>query len=115
MNLFVCYPKCSTCKKAKEYLESKNISFEIRDIVLNNPKKEELKKWLEKSDLDISKLYNTSGLVYKNNNIKGKRKKMNIDEQLELLSSNGMLVKRPLLITEDKVLVGFKKEEYDRL
>lgn len=115
MNLFICYPKCSTCKKAKEYLESKNISFEIRDIVLNNPKKEELKKWLERSNLDISKFYNTSGLVYKNNNIKEKRKNMSNDEQLELLSSNGMLVKRPILITEDKVIVGYKKEEYDRL
>ena len=115
MNLFICYPKCSTCKKAKEYLESKNISFEIRDIVLNNTKKEELKKWLERSNLDISKFYNTSGLVYKNNNIKEKRKNMSNDEQLELLSSNGMLVKRPILITEDKVIVGYKKEEYDRL
>ena len=115
MNLFICYPKCSTFKKAKEYLESKNISFEIRDIVLNNPKKEELKKWLERSNLDVSKFYNTSGLVYKNNNIKEKRKNMSNDEQLELLSSNGMLVKRPILITEDKVIVGYKKEEYDRL
>ena len=115
MNLFICYPKCSTCKKAKVYLESKNISFEVRDIVLNNPKKDELKRWLEKSGFDISKFYNTSGLVYKNNNIKEKRKNMSIDEQLELLSSNGMIVKRPLLITEDKVIVGFTKEEYDRL
>ena len=115
MNLFIWYPKCSTCKNAKKYLEDKNINLTLRDITIDNPTKEELKTWLEESNYDIGKFFNTSGLLYKNNNLKEKRMNMSIDEQLELLSTNGMLVKRPILITPNKIIVGFKKEEYEEL
>lgn len=109
--LFVYYPKCSTCLKAKKWLDDNNIKYEERHIVEDNPKYDELKIWYERSALPLRKFFNTSGLVYKNNNIKDKLLTMSEDEQLHLLATNGMLVKRPLLIDDKNVLVGFKDDE----
>ena len=114
-NLFLEYLKCSTCKKAKNWLKDNNIDFEARDIVKDNPTKEELKTWYEKSNLDIKKFFNTSGILYRELNLKDKLKDMSDDEKLELLSTNGMLIKRPLLVKEDGVILGFKEEEYENL
>ena len=113
--LFIYYPKCSTCLKAKKYLENKNISLTLRDISKENPTKEELREFYKKSSLPLKKFFNTSGLLYKQMNLKDKINEMSEDEMLTLLSSNGMLVKRPLLITEEKVYVGFKEEDYKNL
>ncbi len=110
--LLFCYPKCSTCKKAEDFLKEKNIPYTYRDIKIENPTKEELKSFFEKSNLDIKKFFNTSGLVYKSLNLKEKLDTMSLDEKLELLATDGMLVKRPLLILDDKVLVGFKVAEW---
>ncbi len=113
--LLFCYPKCSTCKKAEDFLKSKNISYSYRDIKIQNPSKEELKSIFEKSGLDIKKFFNTSGLVYKSLNLKDKLDAMSLEEKLELLSTDGMLVKRPLLVLNEKVLVGFKEAEWSNL
>lgn len=113
--LFVEYPKCTTCIKAKKFLKEKGIDFEDRHIAENNPTAEELKAWFEKSGLEIKKFFNTSGKLYKELNLKDKVKGMSVEECIELLSTNGMLVKRPILVTEDKVLVGFKEEEYNSI
>lgn len=113
--LFIEYPKCSTCKSAKKYLQDNNIEFIDRSIIDETPTKEELKKWIEKYNIDIKKLFNTSGLVYKNMNLKDKLPKMSDNEKLKLLSSNGMLIKRPLLIIDDKILIGYKEKEYKTL
>lgn len=110
--LFLQYNRCTTCKKAKKWLEENNINFEDRDITEKNPTKEELKKWYEKSGLPLKKFFNTSGVLYKEMNLKDKIKEMSEDEQIELLSTNGKLVKRPLIIQEDLVLVGFKEEDW---
>ena len=110
--LFICYPKCSTCLKAKKWLDDNGIKYEMRHIVENNPTYDELKGWYQRSGLPLKKFFNTSGLVYKNNNIKDKLLTMSEDEQLHLLASDGMLVKRPLLISDEFVLVGFKEEEW---
>lgn len=112
--LFVEYPKCSTCQKAKKWLESRNADFEDRHIVENTPTYEELKDWIQKSGLEIKKFFNTSGLVYKNMNLKEKLDKMSEDEKIKLLASNGMLIKRPILLGEDFVLVGFREAEWER-
>ena len=106
--LFVEYPRCTTCKKAKKYLEEKNIEFIDRHIVENNPTKEELRNWIQISGLPINKFFNTSGVLYREMQLKDKVKTSSEDELLDILSSNGMLVKRPILVTKDKVLVGFK-------
>lgn len=111
-NLFLQYPKCSTCKKAKKYLEDNGIDFINRDITIENPTKEELKNWYEKSGLGLKKFFNTSGVLYREMGLKDKIKNMTEDEMLELLSTNGKLVKRPILVSNDKVLVGFKEEDY---
>ncbi len=111
-NLLVAYPKCSTCQKAKKYLEVNNISFEERHIVEETPTKEELKTWIKQSGLEIKKFFNTSGLKYKELNLKEKLDKLTEEEKIELLASNGMLIKRPLLITNQKILVGFKEKEW---
>lgn len=111
-NLFIYYPKCSTCVKAKKWLSEKSVDFEERNIVEQNPNKDELKEWIEKSGLPIKKFFNTSGKLYKEMNLKDKVNEASQDELIELLSTNGMLVKRPLLIKEDKVLVGFKENEW---
>ena len=113
--LFIEYPKCSTCKKAKKYLEAKNIEFIDRHIVENNPTKEELRNWIQISGLPINKFFNTSGVLYREMQLKDKVKTSSEDELLDILSSNGMLVKRPILVTKDKVLVGFKEEQWNEV
>ncbi len=113
--LFIQYPKCSTCQKAKKYLTQHNISFEDRHIVDNNPTKEELSTWWKLSGLPLKKFFNTSGNVYKEMKLKDQLPMMSDDEQLTLLASNGMLVKRPILIKGDTVIVGFKEENYKTL
>lgn len=110
--LFLEYPKCSTCRKAKKWLEENNIEFIDRMIVEENPTKEELKTWYKKSGVKLSKFFNTSGKLYREMNLKDKVKISSEDELLEILSSNGMLVKRPLLIKDDLILIGFKEEEW---
>ena len=110
--LFICYPKCSTCQKAKKYLEDKSISFDERHIKENNPTLEELKAWYKQSGLPLKKFFNTSGLQYKALQLKDKLPTMSEDAQLELLASDGMLVKRPLLISDDFVLIGFKEADW---
>ena len=107
---FIWYPRCTTCIKAKKWLLENNIQFEERHIVEKNPSKEELKTWYKKSGLELKKFFNTSGLLYKEMGLKDKLKTMSEDEQLELLSSNGMLVKRPIVVDGDTVLVGFKED-----
>lgn len=113
--LFLEYPKCTTCKKAKAWLETNAVAFTDRHIVEQNPTAEELKAWWKKSGLPLKKFFNTSGLLYKELKLKDKLPEMSEEEQIELLSTNGMLVKRPLIIGEDFVLVGFKEAEWDRL
>lgn len=111
--LFVCYPKCSTCKKAEQYLQAKGLSFTVRDIKTDNPTVDELRTWHEASGLPLKRFFNTSGILYKQMGLKDKLPTMSEDEQLELLASDGMLVKRPLVIYDGGVLVGFKQAEYD--
>ena len=111
--LFICYPKCSTCQKAKKWLESRNVKIEERDIVLQNPTKEELKEWYQKSGLPLKRFFNTSGMRYRELGLKDKLLSMPEEEQLELLASDGMLVKRPLLVGEDFVLTGFREKEWE--
>lgn len=110
--LFIEYPKCSTCKRAKKWLDDNNINYEDRHIVENNPTYEELKKWHDMSGLALKKFFNTSGMIYRDMNLKDKLAEMSDDEQLKLLASNGMLVKRPLVIKDNKVLIGFKEAEW---
>ena len=113
MILFVEYPKCTTCQKAKKWLDSNGVEYVDRHIKEDNPKIDELIKWHEKSGLDIRKFFNTSGLLYKSMNLKDKLPSMTDDEKLELLASDGMLVKRPIVIGENFVLVGFKEAEWN--
>lgn len=115
MNTFICYPKCSTCKKALKFLEENNISYELRDIKLNNPNKEELDKLIKLSGKDIKSFFNTSGLLYRSLELKDKIPNMSYEEKLELLASDGMLVKRPIFVTNNIVLVGFKENEWNKL
>jgi arsenate reductase len=110
---FICYPKCSTCQKAKKWLDEQGVEYTERHIVENNPTYDELKEWYMKSGLPLKKFFNTSGLLYKEMNLKEKLPTMSEDEQLKLLATNGMLVKRPLVAKEDLVLVGFKEAEWD--
>ena len=112
---FICYPKCTTCQKAKKWLDDKKIVYELRDIKLDNPTFEELTDWYKKSGLPLKKLFNTSGLLYKSLDLKTKLPEMTEDEMLKLLATDGMLVKRPLLIGDDVVLVGFKETEWQKL
>lgn len=111
--LFLCYPKCSTCQKAKAWLDERGISYDLRDIKTDNPTAEELTLWYRKSGLPLKKFFNTSGLQYKALGLKDKLSAMSEEEQLELLSTDGMLVKRPLLIGEDFVRVGFRQPEWE--
>ena len=113
--LFLEYPKCSTCKKAKAWLTENGVAFDDRHNGEDNPTAEELKAWWEKSGLPLKKFFNTSGLVYKEQNLKERLPNMSAEEQLALLATNGMLVKRPLVIGEDFVLIGFKEAEWERL
>ena len=113
--LFINYPKCSTCKKAEKFLKENNIEFINRNIVEENPSAEELALWMEKSGLEPRKFFNTSGVLYREMNLKDKIKTMSKEEMIEILSTNGMLVKRPVLVMDDKVLVGFKEENYKEI
>lgn len=110
--VFLCYPKCSTCQKARKFLDARGVDYELRDIVKENPTKEELLRWMERYDGEPKKFFNTSGMAYRELGLKDKVKNMDRDEMADILSTNGMLVKRPELIFEDKVLVGFKEEEW---
>ena len=113
--LFIEYPKCSTCKKAKKWLDEKQISYTDRHIVEENPTYEELKEWYQKSGMPLKKFFNTSGMLYREMQLKDKLPSMDEDDMLKLLATNGMLVKRPLLVSDDKVLVGFKAAEWEEL
>ena len=115
MNLFFCYEKCSTCKKAKTFLEKNKIVYSERNIKENNPSYEELKAWVEKYKIDIKKLFNTSGILYREMKLSDKMKLMSDEEKLKLLATDGMLVKRPLFITDNKILVGFKEKEWENI
>ena len=110
--LFICYPKCSTCKKAKKWLDEHNVEYTERHIVENNPTYDELKEWFNKSGLPIKRFFNTSGLLYKEMKLKDKLPTMSEDEQLQLLATNGMLMNRPLIVGENIVLTGFKESEW---
>lgn len=112
--LFLEYPKCSTCQKAKKWLDGHQVSYEDRHIKEQNPSKEELKEWHKKSGLPLKKFFNTSGLLYKSMQLKEKLPAMSEEEQYALLASDGMLVKRPLIVTEDGVLAGFKEAEWEK-
>ena len=109
---FICYPKCSTCQKAKKWLDENKIVYTERHIVEANPSAEELKMWYKRSGLPLKKFFNTSGMLYKEMKLKDKLSEMSEEEQIKLLATNGMLVKRPLVVDEDKVLVGFKETEW---
>ena len=109
---FICYPKCTTCQQAQKWLDDNKIEYEFRDIKLDNPKLDELTEWYKKSDLPLKKFFNTSGLLYKSLDLKNKLPAMTDDEMLALLASDGMLVKRPLVIGENFVFVGFKETEW---
>ena len=111
--LFVHYPRCSTCKKAKKWLEENNLEFTEKDIVEDNPTFEELKEWYEKSELPLKRFFNTSGMKYRELKLKDKLPNMSEDEQLELLATDGMLVKRPIIVSDDVVLTGFKVKEWE--
>jgi arsenate reductase len=111
---FICYPKCTTCQKAKKWLDDNKIEYEFRDIKLENPSLDELKRWYDKSGLPLKRFFNTSGLLYKSLDLKNKLAAMTEDEMLRLLSEDGMLVKRPMLVGEDFVLVGFKEDEWKK-
>ena len=113
--LFLEYPKCSTCKKAKKWLEDNSVEFTDRHIKDENPTAEELSEWHNKSGLPLKKFFNTSGVLYKELKLKDKLPEMSEQEQLELLATDGMLVKRPLIIGENFVLVGFKEAEWEKL
>lgn len=110
--LFIHYPKCSTCQKAKKWLDEHKIDYTERNIVEENPTFDELKEWYLKSGLPLKRFFNTSGLLYKEMQLKSKLESMSEDEQLHMLATNGMLVKRPLLISDDAVLVGFREAEW---
>ena len=112
---FICYPKCTTCQRAKKWLDDNGKEYELRDIKLEKPTLLEIREWHEKSGLPLRKFFNTSGILYKSLDLKNKLPEMSENEMLELLSTDGMLVKRPLLIGEDFVLVGFKENEWNAI
>ena len=112
--LFVCYPKCSTCQKARKWLDEHNVNYDIRDIKENRPTLEELQKWQKMSGIPIRRFFNTSGLLYKSMNLKERLPDMSEEEQLALLASDGMLVRRPILIYGEKVILGFRDIEYEK-
>lgn len=115
MNLFLCYPKCSTCRTAQTWLKEQGVEVEIRDLTKDCPTQEELRTWHEKSGLDIKRFFNTSGNVYKELQLKDKFSELEYNEKLKLLAAHPMLIKRPILITEDKVVTGFKKPEWESI
>ena len=109
---FICYPKCTTCQKAKKWLDDNNIQYELRDIKINNPKFDELNKWYKSNDYPLKKFFNTSGQLYKSMNLKEKLSAVTDEEKINLLSRDGMLVKRPLIISDNLVLIGFKESQW---
>ena len=111
--LYVCYPKCTTCQKVQKWLDSKNISYTVRNIKEENPTQEELRAWWKQSGLPLKKFFNTSGMEYRALGLKDKLASMSEEEQLALLASSGMLVKRPLLVGENTVLVGFQEARWE--
>ncbi len=110
---FICYPRCTTCKKAQKWLEERGLAFETRDIKAQNPNEDELREWAEKSGLPLRRFFNTSGIQYRALSLSEKLDDMNDNEKIALLATDGMLVKRPILLAGDKVLVGFKQEEWE--
>ena len=115
MIIFLCYPKCTTCQKARKWLDDNKIEYEIRDIKLDNPTLDELSEWYKKSGLPLKKFFNTSGLLYKSMELKDKLPSMSEDEKLKLLSTDGMLVKRPIIVSENTVFVVFKPQEWEKI
>lgn len=113
--LFVNYPKCSTCKKAEKWLKDHDLEYENRHIKEENPTEEELRLWITRSGLPVKRFFNTSGMLYREMGLKDKLAEMSEEEQIALLATDGMLVKRPLLVTEDDVKVGFKEAEWSKL
>lgn len=113
--LFLCYPKCSTCRKAKAFLDSQNLTYTLRDIKEANPTEEELRQWRQKSGLPLKRFFNTSGLQYRALGLAKKLPEMSEEEQYQLLASDGMLVKRPILVKGEKVWVGFREKEWEEL
>ena len=113
--IFIEYPKCSTCQKAKKFLEENKVEFIEKNIVTETPTYEELKDWIEKSGLPVNKFFNTTGLLYRNMNLKEELKFCSDDEKIKILASNGMLIKRPILVTNKGILLGFKQEEWKDL
>lgn len=111
--LFVCYPKCSTCMKAKKWLDEQGMEYEFRDIKTDNPTAEELKLWWEKSKLPLKRFFNTSGNLYKEMKLKDRLPDMSEEEQIALLATDGMLVKRPILVADNDVLVGFREKDWE--
>ena len=109
---FICYPKCTTCQKAKKWLDDNNISYEFRDIKLDNPTLNEISIWYKRSGLPLKRFFNTSGLLYKSLDLKNKIPTMTEEQMLTLLATDGMLVKRPLLVSDDFILVGFREDEW---
>ena len=110
--IFICYSRCTTCRKAQKWLDEKGFAYELRDIKTQNPSEEELKAWIASSGLPIRRFFNTSGLQYRALSLSEKLEKMDDDEKIALLATDGMLVKRPILLTGERVLVGFKEEEW---
>ena len=111
--LFIQYPKCTTCQKAKKWLDDNGIEYDDRHIKENNPTYEELKDWYEKSNLPLKRFFNTSGLLYKSMGLKDKLPTMSEDEQLKLLATDGMLVKRPIIVSDNVIMTGFKEKEWE--
>lgn len=112
--IFIEYPKCSTCKKAKKYLDDNKINYTDRHILEETPTYDELNTWINKYNLEVKKLFNTSGMKYKELNLKEKLNTLSLEEKIKLLSSDGMLIKRPLLVSEDNILIGFKEKEWNK-
>ena len=115
MLTFLCYTRCITCIKAKKWLDENGIEYTFRDIKIDNPSVDEIKKWHKESGLDIKKFFNTSGNLYKSMNLKEKLETMTDQEKYELLASDGLLVKRPLLVSEEFVVTGFKQQDWEKL
>lgn len=112
---FICYPRCTTCQKARKWLDENKLPYEFRDIQKERPSYEELKSWQQKSGLPLKKFFNTSGLLYKSLGLKEKLADMSEEDQLRLLATDGLLVKRPILLGEDFVLVGFHEQEWEKI
>lgn len=112
---FINYSKCSTCKKAKNFLDSNSIKYEDRQIKENNPSYDEIKTWINKYNVSIRKLFNTSGILYRKMDLKNKLENMTEDEMARLLATDGMLVKRPILVTDNNILIGFKEKEWNSI